>query len=73
MYHFCELFHVADASTTSDALGTPTVLASRSPGWYKDDESLLVYEAKGLKHFQQVVAFDMDNTLITTKSGIYIS
>nr|XP_002127397.1 bifunctional polynucleotide phosphatase/kinase [Ciona intestinalis] len=38
-------------------------------GWSTVDQSMLVYQSEGLKHSSQVVAFDLDSTLITTKSG----
>ena len=46
-----------------------TSASTREPGWYKDDKSLLVYESHNLRHSSKIVAFDMDGTLITTKSG----
>nr|CAB3264977.1 bifunctional polynucleotide phosphatase/kinase [Phallusia mammillata] len=42
---------------------------TRGAGWYNVGVDMLVYESAGLKHSSRVVAFDMDSTLITTKSG----
>ena len=37
--------------------------------WFMVENSLLVYEGRGLIHSSKIIAFDLDGTLITTKSG----
>uniref|UniRef100_H2YVA1 Uncharacterized protein n=1 Tax=Ciona savignyi TaxID=51511 RepID=H2YVA1_CIOSA len=37
--------------------------------WRSVEEGMLVYESVGIKHSSRVVAFDLDSTLISTKSG----
>ena len=58
-------------STTSDkqTASFKTVSTKRNPGWYKGDESLLVYETDNVRHSSRVYGFDMDGTIITTRSG----
>lgn len=45
------------------------IKAKESGGWKKIDDELLVYESKDLKHSSKIASFDLDGTIITTKSG----
>ncbi|XP_076814594.1 bifunctional polynucleotide phosphatase/kinase-like [Clavelina lepadiformis] len=56
-------------SSISSASSSLQEVTSRDPGWYEADKNLLVFESDGLVHSSKIVAFDMDGTLITTKSG----
>lgn len=42
---------------------------STNEGWRTIEKQMLVYESSGLKHSSKISAFDMDGTIITTKSG----
>jgi len=51
------------------SVGADLIKAKESGGWKKIDDELLVYESKDLKHSSKIASFDLDGTIITTKSG----
>lgn len=44
-------------------------LNTQAGWWSNDSDGLLIYETKGIYSGTQVAAFDLDNTIIKTKSG----
>lgn len=56
-------------SVTTDSSSSSSCATEGGEKWFKIDNSLLVYESKDLRHSSNIIAFDLDGTLITTKSG----
>lgn len=59
------------ASSVTSQVDKNTEGAKSKGNWSRVDDSMLVYESEGFSHSSssRVIAFDLDGTIITTKSG----